>query len=309
MVNNGPGHIVVDAAWAFQRYEEIRDRLPVATAFPATSVPVANLGVLADDFDAFLFDSFGVLNVGTASIDGAAARIEMLWRQGKQVMVLTNAASVPLPGLPAKYAAFGFDFQGPEIVSSRAVTLSAMMDLDRSARWSVIAPTSADVSDIPGVAGFFDPGQPEDDADGFILLSSHAWTAAVEDALTARLRARPRPVLVANPDLVAPYEDGLLRRQPGAIAHDLMDGLGVEASFFGKPYANAFDMALDNLIGGTDPARVLMIGDTLHTDILGGAAAGIKTALVTAHGVMKDMDVDACIAESGIVPDYILPSI
>lgn len=308
MVNKSSDHIVVDAHWAFQRYEEIRERLPIATAFPGNSTAVANLGELANAFDVFLFDSFGVLNVGTDPIAGAAARIEMLRRSSKQVMVLTNAASVPLPGLPAKYAAFGFDFQGSEIVSSRAVTLSAMMDLDRSARWLVIAPTSADVSDIPGVAGFFDPAQ-ADDVDGFILLSSHAWTATVEDALKVRLRARPRPVLVANPDLVAPYEDGLLRRQPGAIAHDLMDALGAEASFFGKPYANAFDMAMDNVIGDVDPARVLMIGDTLHTDILGGAAAGIKTALVTAHGVMKDMDVNACIAESGIVPDYVLPSI
>ncbi len=308
MPDNGSGHIIVDAPWAYARYEEIRDRLPHAASFPAAPAHVPDLGALTERFDAFFFDSFGVLNVGTAPIDGAAARIAALREAGKQVIVLTNAASVPLPGLPAKYAAFGFDFQGPEIVSSRAVTLSAIMDMGRSMRWSVIAPTSAAVSDIPGETMFFDPSDP-DDADGFILLSSHAWTPEVEAELTNRLRARPRPILVANPDLVAPYEDGLLRRQPGAIAHDLMDDLGVEAAFYGKPYANAFDMARDTLIGDVDPARVLMVGDTLHTDILGGAAAGVKTALVTAHGVLKGMDVDACIAASGIVPDFILPSI
>jgi ribonucleotide monophosphatase NagD (HAD superfamily) len=52
-----------------------------------------------------------------------------------------------------------------------------------------------------------------------------------------------------------------------------------------------------------------MLGDTLHTDILGAAAAGMSTALVTGHGVLAGMDVDACIAESGIRPDYILPEI
>ena len=33
-----------------------------------------------------------------------------------------------------------------------------------------------------------------------------------------------------------------------------------------------------------------MVGDTLHTDVLGGAAYGIKTALVTDHGLFSGYD-------------------
>ena len=57
------------------------------------------------------------------------------------------------------------------------------------------------------------------------------------------------------------------------------------------------------------PSRICMIGDTLHTDILGAAAAGWKTALATAHGLLKGTDPTLPIARSGIVPDHILPSI
>jgi ribonucleotide monophosphatase NagD (HAD superfamily) len=49
-----------------------------------------------------------------------------------------------------------------------------------------------------------------------------------------------------------------------------------------------------------------MVGDTLHTDILGGAQAGWKTVLVTDHGLLRGENVEQAIARSGIVPDYIV---
>jgi len=54
-------------------------------------------------------------------------------------------------------------------------------------------------------------------------------------------------------------------------------------------------------------ARILMVGDSLHTDILGAQAAGIRSALVTGYGVLCGADVAAAIAHAGIRPDYILP--
>ena len=55
------------------------------------------------------------------------------------------------------------------------------------------------------------------------------------------LRAHPRPVLIGNPDLVGPRENSF-SRQPGYFAHDIWDRTGIVPQFFGKPYANAFDL-------------------------------------------------------------------
>jgi ribonucleotide monophosphatase NagD (HAD superfamily) len=52
-----------------------------------------------------------------------------------------------------------------------------------------------------------------------------------------------------------------------------------------------------------------MVGDTLHTDILGASAAGMATLLVSAHGSLAGMDINACIEYSGISPDYIAPGV
>jgi len=296
----------VDAAWAFRRYQEIRTRLPLA-AFPPTSETCADLGEIAARFDVFIFDSFGVLNVGDTAIAGASARIAALRDAGKRVIVLTNAASLPLSANVGKYAAFGFDFTDGEIVSSRFVLAEGLAAFDAGMRWAVAAPDASMIGELPCRT------MPLDDAalakaDGFILLSSSGWTEARQQAIHDALRSRARPLLVGNPDLVAPRENGFTR-EPGSYAHALEDALGISPAFFGKPYANAFEAAVARLGDDIARERILMLGDTLHTDILGGAAAGMKTALVTGHGVMRGMDVQACIAESGIVPDFIVPSI
>ncbi len=54
--------------------------------------------------------------------------------------------------------------------------------------------------------------------------------------------------------------------------------------------------------------RVAMVGDTLHTDVLGGRAAGIGSVLVTGHGLFAGRDTAPYITRSGIVPDVIVPT-
>ena len=50
--------------------------------------------------------------------------------------------------------------------------------------------------------------------------------------------------------------------------------------------------------------RIAMVGDSLHTDILGGAAAGLGTILITNYGLLRTHDVDQLCAEMQIFPDW-----
>jgi glycerol-1-phosphatase len=139
--------------------------------------------------------------------------------------------------------------------------------------------------------------------DGFLLLSGARWDAGVQAALRAALAARPRPIVVANPDLVAPIKAGL-SIEPGAYAHDLADDLGLNPVFFGKPFPDAYQTALARL-PGIAPHRIAMVGDTLHTDVLGGRAAGMCAVLIADHGLFAGCDVAEYITRSGIVPDVV----
>ena len=95
-----------DAVWALQQYEAIRSVLPAAH-MPKKSVHAENLGEIADLFDTFLLDAFGVLNVGDTAIAGAAQRAQMLKDMGKDVLVLTNGACFPAEQALKKFLSFG----------------------------------------------------------------------------------------------------------------------------------------------------------------------------------------------------------
>lgn len=299
----------LDALWAFERYEAVRARLPAAAA-KGKAERADNLGALAEEFDAFVLDAFGVINVGETAIEGAAQRIASLKALGKTVLVLTNGATVPGEATAAKYEAMGLPLDREEVISSRDALADALAAMPEIGLWGVAAAGTSRLESLPAACiALDDEGAGYADAEGFVLLSSAEWSDDRQARLCEALAARPRPVLVGNPDLVAPREWGF-SAEPGYYAHLIADaGLG-DPRFFGKPFQEVYGLAAQALEArGVNPARVCMVGDTLHTDVLGGAAAGWSTVLVTAHGLYKDLDPADLIERSGIAPDYLVPSI
>jgi len=152
-------------------------------------------------------------------------------------------------------------------------------------------------------------------ADAFALLGAIDWTDQDQASFEAALTARPRPVFVANPDVAAP-QTGHFSPEPGywmarAMQAAQMPAHGGAVYWYGKPYRPAFDLALDRLnkLAGRhlDRRRVAMVGDSLHTDILGGGAAGLQSVLITGAGLFRDGGADRFIAATGIQPDWIVP--
>jgi len=286
----------------FRRYEEIRNRLPSAH-FPDTAIETLTLLEAVGDCDGIVLDAFGVLNVGDTPIDGAVARMAQLRALGKRLCVLTNSASHTRAEALARYQRLGFDFTRDEVVSSRDVAAARLEDVAPGATWAAIAAPGDSMADIPArVVDAMKVAGSLESADAILFLSTAQWNGAWQDRLLAALERHPRPVVVANPDLVAPREGGL-SLEPGHYAHDLIDRLGLPVRFFGKPFGEAFaDVALAI---GMAPARLIMVGDTLHTDVLGGAAAGMKTVLVARHGLFAGHTVGDYISRSGIVPNVI----
>ncbi len=297
---------MIDTKWAFQRYESLRAALPAAE-FPPTSRSGQDLSDTVADYDAYILDAFGVLNRGETAINGAVERMAALRALGKRLIVLTNAASYTRAEILAKYHRLGFDFDASEVVSSRDVAFANLPTLPPSKVWAAAAAQGDDFSDAPAYARIAhladDPGL-LNTADGILLLSSARWREADTAAVVQALKVRPRPLVVANPDLVAPREDGL-SLEPGLVAHDIIAKTGLKAEFYGKPYSNAFEVAL-NRLEGIPRHRIAMVGDTLHTDVLGGAAAGIGTILVTDHGLFRGHEIAPFIRSSGICPDWVV---
>lgn len=302
--------ITPSPAWAFAQYQHLRAALPAGVPYGQQPKPKAvdSLASLADRFEAFVFDAFGVLNSGPRAIPSAARRFRQLQSLGKTVRILSNAATASHSELVGKYRQLGFDITPDQLISSRWLFEQSLIHNPRRGRQGVMARSVPPLKGIDWVPLAHCADERQLDAlDGFVLLSTEGWNEDAQSALGRTLERRPRPVTVANPDLVAP-RGNYLTLEPGYFAHLLMARCDIPVEFFGKPYAPAFHAALESL-PSVRPDNILMVGDTLHTDILGGQAAGMKTLLVTAHGSLQGMNIPDCIAQSGIAPDYIAPAI
>ena len=77
--------------------------------------------------------------------------------------------------------------------------------------WAAAAAEEDDFSDAPAgarIAHLADDPDLLRNAGGFLLLSSVCWSETDTAALIDALLENPRPLIVANPDLVAPERKG-----------------------------------------------------------------------------------------------------
>ena len=161
-----------DAAWAVQQYEAVRSLLPNAH-MPTQSIHASDLGAIADHFDVFLLDAFGVLNVGETAINSAVKRVQLLKQMNKRVLVLTNGACFPAEQALRKFLNFGFSFDLSDIVSSRDALAVGLPLLADSGFWGVMSHHNSQVESLSIPWRRLDDTRPTyDAASGFIFLST-----------------------------------------------------------------------------------------------------------------------------------------
>jgi HAD superfamily hydrolase (TIGR01450 family) len=291
-----------DRAW--------RQYLAAAPRFPALPPPVAprriaSVAEITGAFDLFVLDAWGVLNLGDAPIATARPAVDALRRLGKLVIVLSNDGACDKEMAVAKYKRRGFDFAADEIIAGVDLLGDALTALPPPERLGLIADDPLPFADLTRrMIRLADRAADFDRAEAFILLSCDTWSEERQEHLRASLMRRKRPLVVGNPDIVSPAIDWIAV-EPGHYAHRLADELAIAAIFLGKPYPAIYER-LAARHPEIAPERVLCVGDTPHTDILGGRAAGYCTMLVE-DGFCRDRDALALCRESGIWPDFIAP--
>jgi NagD protein len=90
-------------------------------------------------------------------------------------------------------------------------------------------------------------------------------------------------LLATNPDNWCPISSNATRPGAGATAAFLEASTGRRAYYLGKPNGYMFHRAqrkLFEMAGRTDLDRVIVIGDTMETDIRGAIEAGLQAYLV-----------------------------
>ena len=289
---------MLDPIAVFHKYESLRSRLPTFNS-PATTIEIDSIMEIVSEIDVFVFDAFGVLNVGEKVIPGADLALKILRNMDKEVRVLTNAASYDKGGAEQKFLDLGLYFDSEEIITSRDAALENITP----GLWGVITAEADNLNDLETEYILLkDTEQDFDKVDGFLFLSTSGWNSKKQLLLQDSISKNDRPVIIANADLVAPRENGLTL-EPGFYGHDLMDSGASMIKFFGKPYSAVYKL-LTKSLSETHGGKIAMFGDSLHTDILGAAAQGWKTVLVTKDGLFSGFDTKSYCEDSGIFPNW-----
>ena len=291
-----------DDAW--RAYLEAAPRFPPLPA-PVTPRRVSSVAEIAGDFDLVVLDAWGVLNLGETVIPTAPLAVAELRRRGKRLAVLSNDAGSDKAMSLARHRRRGFDFAAAEIIAGIDLLDETLATLPPIELLGLIAddplPYAALTSRFVRLA---DREADYDAVEAFVFLSSDEWSEARQELLRASMAWRRRPLVVGNPDIVSPNPDAIAA-EPGYYAHRLAAELAIAPDFLGKPFAAIYrrpaarhpDIA---------PERVLCVGDTPHTHILGGRGAGHRTLLVE-DGFCRGRDALPLCRESGIWPDFIGP--
>ncbi|MBR6411862.1 MAG: HAD-IA family hydrolase [Alphaproteobacteria bacterium] len=251
-----------------------------------------NLLEIADQFDTFLVDAYGVFWDGKGLIKGSAETLETLMKQGKKVCILSNTSAINYSYEPRGlkkgvhyttvitsgdvfYDALCRDnlpFPGHKIYMTGVLEF----DITKGTSFQMVNRiTDADLVyfGIPQLSSDEIKQYPELQ-DSFFLAKKYYNSISIKPFLPKleQVFSSHLPVVSTNPDLIA-AEGGHWMIRQGTLAKLFRD-MGGEIFEFGKPYPNIYQYAFQKL-GIKPSAKIAMIGDTYRTDIRGGLDAGI----------------------------------
>jgi HAD superfamily hydrolase (TIGR01459 family) len=243
---------------------------------------IPHFSALAARYDVLLCDVWGVVHNGEVSFPAACDALIQARAQGKTVVFITNA---PRPGEAVMRQLDGLKVPRAvcdDIASSGDVTRDVIES--RPGQSLCHIGPARDHAIFTGLDVTFAPleradyvvcsGLDDDDKE-----TPEDYRGRLEIMLKRKLF-----MLCANPDLVVERGDRLVYCA-GAVA-ELYANMGGEVLYAGKPYAPIYQLALRRAEAAsgrnTELARVLAIGDSIHTDLKGAAAFGIDCLFMTA---------------------------
>lgn len=272
---------------------------------------------LTDSYQCIFFDAFGVLKSSAGLYDGALERLRSLRERGKQIFLVTNDASKSPHRMVEMYShpEAGQMFELERIVSSGMLARDYLVNKVRSGWVAYMGKDAAsfyivDAGLHPVPIGEMIPDEHSPKA--VVLLDDEGfdWFEDINRAVNF-IRRHNVPVVVANTDITYPKNSKDVGIAVGGIAALMEKAVGREFIRFGKPdpmiFSKAYHIALSENPNLTK-RDVLMVGDTLWTDILGGNKYGIDTALVLS-GITLPTEYQSLIQASGITPNYVCESI
>jgi 4-nitrophenyl phosphatase len=220
----------------------------------------------------FLLDMDGTFYLGENLLEGALRFIELLKKQGKDFLFLTNNSSKDGQQYVEKITRLGLPIGIEKVLTSGDATAMHLNGIKSGARVFVVGTPALERAF--GQAGFvLDNESPEYVVLGFDTGFTYDKLWKLCDFVRAGL-----PYFATHPDFNCPTETGYMPDIGATIAF-VKASTGREPDLVvGKPNPIIVQKAAERV--GLPVESLCMIGDRLYTDIALGATSGIATILV-----------------------------
>jgi len=240
-----------------------------------------------------LFDLDGVLYVGSKPIEGAIEAVARIRASGIPCRFVTNTSTLSLVSLQNKINALGFSIPANEIISAPQATLFYLQrQHDPVCRLLLADDIKKDFAQFR---------QSDTDVDYIVVGDiGTAWTYPLLNEVFKHLMQGARLIAI-HKNRFWQTEQGL-QMDIGAFIHGLEYASGTQAMIIGKPSADFFRIALDDM--GLQAGEVAIIGDDIDVDVAGGQNVGLKGILVKT-GKYRQAYADA----SAVKPDLVVDSV
>lgn len=261
------------------------------------------------------FDAFGVVKNYKGLVPGIHRTFEYLKAENKEFYIVTNDASRSPAQLAERYYQMGLEAITHDRIISSGMLAKEYLDLKVNDGIVAYLGTgnSAHYIERSGlhtlpVARINSKNIDKVNALVFLDDEGFDWCRDL-NATVNLLRKRTIPTIVANTDYAYPLNISEVCIAVGGIANMIESIVGKEFIRFGKPDSQMFMFAYDLIREkiNVNKKDILMVGDTLQTDILGGNKFGLDTVLVLS-GNTQPVDAAARITSTGIIPTYICTS-
>jgi len=271
---------------------------------------------LLENYKIIFFDAYGVIKNYKGPIPGIEKTFNWLNEQQKSYYIITNDASRSPELLAESYIKNGLSHITADKIISSGMLAKEFLDL--KVKQGLVAylgtEDSAHYIEHPGLKTLPLQEMNEsniNDITALVLLDDEGfdWMDGLNKAVNL-LRRRTIPAIVANPDGAYPMSKREVGIAIGGLSYMIEKITGRKFIRFGKPDSQIFMFALENILPihpHITKKDILMVGDTLHTDILGGNKFGLDTALVLTGNLLPE-DYENRIISSGISPTFISES-
>ena len=239
--------------------------------------------MIADAYEAFLFDLDGVLYRGAVPVPEAARSVARLRSLGKRIVFVTNNSGRTPKGVAERLDDVGIEADPTEIETSALTTAAVLATRGVSSAFVVGEAGIVEALSDSGVDVL--DGEPTE-ADVVVV----GWDRRADYTklrVASVLVQRGAALVATNPDGSFPADDGTKWPGAGALLAAIEATTGVRGEVIGKPNPPLLVAAHERAGGG----RPLVVGDRIDTDIAGAARLGWDSMLVLT-GISSRADVE-----------------